>query len=63
MLVCKELLDAVGGDTTACVTRLEEYERLVVCDSVVDDVGATVVVELRIDPIDEVGTMMVVIME
>lgn len=65
ILVCIELLDAVGVDTTPGVIKLEEHDWLELCDDLVDDVRATVVVgvELRIDPIDEVGTRMVVVME
>lgn len=64
-LVGRELLDAVGVDTTAGVVRLEEQSWLVVCDDVVDDVSAIVfvVVELRVGSMDEVGTIMVVFME
>lgn len=65
MLACREFLDAVGADTTPGVIKLEEHDWLRLCDDFVDDVRATVVVgvELRIDPIDEVGTRMVVVME
>lgn len=65
MLVCNELLDAVGFNTTEGVLKLEEHAWLVVRDDVFDEVGEMVVVgvELRIDPIDEVVTMMVVFME
>lgn len=65
MLVCNELLDAVRFDTTVGVIKLEEHDWLVVRDDFFGEVGEMVVVgvELRVDPIDEVVTMMVVFME
>lgn len=62
MLVCKELLDTVGDETTAGVIQLEEHDWVVVCNGGVDVVGAMVIVgvEIRVDPIDEVGTTIVV---
>ena len=61
LLVCWDWMD-VGADPTAGAIRLEKHDWLGVCDIVVDEVGAMVVVgaEFCTDAIDEVGSERVV---